>query len=367
MWSFGVALVGSGLAAAALGFFSPKPTFTARTLVHIYSTRPFILKNVPDNQTDFANYQRNLLALLRSRLVLNSALRNPKVASLQMIRDKLDPIAWLEKEIQADFSVAPEILRIALAGEEPKDLVPIVDAVRDAYVKDIVYKEHNQRSNRLSKLKLLSHEYGEQVRKKKEIYDEMSKGLGSKESKSLTLRREFALAQLQSIQNYLLSVQQDLLKARNELEQVMQADARSELPQVIQTKNQASHKQKVSSLENLEKLLLTTLETRIEAMEKFKENRVNVEWLRDEIANAESLLKTIETQISALDIEITHAPERVTLLEEAIATQDPDDRLKQIALAGAGVFVVLFLIVAVIKFRSRVFKPRGSGGQLVTA
>src|SRR5579862_5801259 len=137
-----------------------KTTYTARTLVHVYTTRPFILKNVPDNQSDFANHQRNQLALLRSRLVLNSALRNPKVASLPLIRDKVDPIAWLEKEIQADFNVAPEILRIALTGEDPTDLTPIVDAVRVAYVNDIVLKEHMQRSNRLTKLKLLSSEYG---------------------------------------------------------------------------------------------------------------------------------------------------------------------------------------------------------------
>src|SRR5437588_753954 len=79
------------------------------------------------------SHQRNQMALVKSRLVLVSALRDPRVAKLGVIARQaeqgVDPVEWLEREVQVDFSVAPEDLRISMSGLETDDLVVLVNAL----------------------------------------------------------------------------------------------------------------------------------------------------------------------------------------------------------------------------------------------
>jgi len=51
----------------------------------------------------------------------------------------------LKKTFRVDFSVGPEILSISLEGGHPKEMTQAVDALRDAYMKEIVNKEKNIR------------------------------------------------------------------------------------------------------------------------------------------------------------------------------------------------------------------------------
>src|SRR5262249_12423516 len=85
-------------------------TFTARPRLHVKSSPEWILYKTPDGQGDFSNYQRAQTALVKSPLVLNSALRDPKVERLPIVLKQDDPVAWLEREIHADFGTAPEVL-----------------------------------------------------------------------------------------------------------------------------------------------------------------------------------------------------------------------------------------------------------------
>ncbi len=92
----------------------PPAKYSARAMLHVNSTQPRILLKVNENATDYASYQRTQLALLKSRLVPSTALNDPKVAKLEMLSEKVDPIEWLEKELQVDFASGSEILRISI-------------------------------------------------------------------------------------------------------------------------------------------------------------------------------------------------------------------------------------------------------------
>jgi len=424
-------LVGSALA-AGVTWFVQKTTFTARTLLHVSSSPYQILNDSHGNQGDFNNYQRTQVALVRSRLVLNGALHNTKVAALPVVQEKLDPVAWLEKEIQVDFSLAPEILRIAMTGQDPAELTPIVDAVRDAYVKDIVYKEHTQQSIRLNRLKDAHGEYDDKLRNKKKQLDQLTNTVGSKEASTLALMDEIAVMQLHGMQNYLFNVQQELFKAQMLLklekdkvdglagtsvsddvveeyvkkdpgmerlikalvakqnyvdtfkagakdpnneprlqmaEKELEADKkavedlrtkiRPELKAKLgdQFKAQARMQldglsQQVAFLEKLEKGLNLEVRTRSEKMERFKKDRVSVEYLQDEISANDDVFKRIGKQMTNLEIEL-QAPERVTTLEEAVAVKDTDGRLAKSGMAGVAVFALIIFAVAFLEFRKR--------------
>ena len=77
--------------------------FTASALVYIAKTPPRVMSTSPNeaasSQEDFDEYRRTQEAMVKSRLVLNAALRQPKIADLSIIRDHADPVEWLEKEL----------------------------------------------------------------------------------------------------------------------------------------------------------------------------------------------------------------------------------------------------------------------------
>ena len=68
-------LFGAG-GTAAIWYFQPI-SWSVRTVMHISANRPYIAFENADARADFANYQRSQLFLVKSRTVLNAALRRP--------------------------------------------------------------------------------------------------------------------------------------------------------------------------------------------------------------------------------------------------------------------------------------------------
>src|SRR5205823_5919243 len=84
-------------AAGVMGYLS-QPLWRARTQLHIAANRPYLIFDTPEGKTEFGNYQRAQLAMVKSRLVLNSALQDPKVAKLSILQEQLDPVDWLQNQ-----------------------------------------------------------------------------------------------------------------------------------------------------------------------------------------------------------------------------------------------------------------------------
>src|SRR5262245_15543289 len=120
--ALGLAMCASGIA-VAVGWQFKAPVHTARTLVYVTANRPMILFD--EGRTDLMSSQKSQIATIKSRLVLKSALANPEVAALPSVRAQGAPETWLESKIQADYSIAPEILRITMTGEHPDELVTL--------------------------------------------------------------------------------------------------------------------------------------------------------------------------------------------------------------------------------------------------
>jgi polysaccharide biosynthesis transport protein len=199
--------------AVAFGVWTLRPiTFTARSLLHVNSAPYRVLFDIPDGKGDFSNYQRLTIAMVRSRLVLNSALNDPKVAELDIVQQQEEPVSWLEKEIHADFSVAPEVLTISMTGETKAILRVIVDAVRKAYMVEIVQKENKARHERLGKLSKIFAEHDNSLTQKRDMLKKMALSVGGTDKKFLAARQELS-------DMFLNRMKTDLLKNRTELNQ----------------------------------------------------------------------------------------------------------------------------------------------------
>jgi hypothetical protein len=70
--------------------------WTARALLHVALRQPRVLDDAPQDRQferqDYSDYRQKLLLLLKSRLVLNEALRNPKVAALESVKKQGRPV-----------------------------------------------------------------------------------------------------------------------------------------------------------------------------------------------------------------------------------------------------------------------------------
>ena len=206
-----------GAGATAATWFCLSEKFIARTLVLVDANPKPILSGEP--RGEFSSYQRTQVAYIKSRLVLNAALNDAKVKKLRIVQEEIDPLVWLEKTIQADFAMAPEILRIHMTGDEPKELVAIVDAVRDAYFKEVRAREVGWRDQRLKLLREIYDEADRKLSEKRNVLKGMSEELGSaKDAKAMERTQEMYWKTLDNVQNELLQTQAKLRKAKMEFE-----------------------------------------------------------------------------------------------------------------------------------------------------
>jgi hypothetical protein len=92
-------------------------------------------------------YRRTQLAYLKSYFVLQSALRAPGIASLEILAPHADKVEWLKTNLDVGYQdEKSEILQVRLQGtqEQREDLRQIVDAVCDAYLKEVVFEDEQR-------------------------------------------------------------------------------------------------------------------------------------------------------------------------------------------------------------------------------
>jgi capsular exopolysaccharide synthesis family protein len=213
-WALAVLLGLSMLALAGGAAWVTVPEqHTAETLLRVEATQPKLLFGSSEGVNNFLNYQKAQAALVKSRLVLNAALRQPQVAELALVRAQDNPVEWLEKHLQADYKLAPEILRISLSGQRPQELKALVDAIRSAYLQEIVDKERNENQARLERLKKLQAEYDQGLRDKRRSFRELAQTVGAQHSQTLAHQHQLAVERLAAAQKDLTQVQSDLRKA----------------------------------------------------------------------------------------------------------------------------------------------------------
>jgi Mrp family chromosome partitioning ATPase len=90
-------------------------------------------------RTDFVTYLKTTSALIKSEFVLTAALRDIK--DLATIKAEKDPIKFLDEELLVTWQDGSEVVRITFKSHEPADAKQIVDAVQNAFMKEVVMKD----------------------------------------------------------------------------------------------------------------------------------------------------------------------------------------------------------------------------------
>ncbi len=211
-------LIAAAVAAGVTAFLLPTSKFTARSMLHVMHQQPRVLFGTASEAgADFGTYQKTQSALVKSRLVLNAALRSPKVAELSLIREQPKPIDWLEKEVQIDFSLSPELMRIVMIGEKPQELETLVNALTDAYLQEIVLRDHKKRTQHLDDLKELRNKLQDELKRRRGSVRKMATSIGSGDPHTAQLNHQLAVQQFGMAQGEFVRYQAELRRLEVEL------------------------------------------------------------------------------------------------------------------------------------------------------
>lgn len=153
-WATVVFLGGTLATVLAFIAFSVIPAkYTTYSIIRVAPQDPRLYYNEdPNGRGDFASYLNTQAQLLRSHFVLTAAIRKPEVAALPMLRSQDDPVRFLEEELVVEKSDGSELLKPKLSGTDPQAIRLIVNAIHDAYFKEVVEKELTKKQDRLKAL-----------------------------------------------------------------------------------------------------------------------------------------------------------------------------------------------------------------------
>ena len=266
----------------------PPSQYTARTLLHVKAIKPKIIFPTTETQSDYGTFQRTQVAMIKSRLVLNAALRQPDLGKLEVVRRQVDPVDWLEEGTKVNFPGGSEILEISMSGDDPDALTAAVNAVSNAYVTEVVDVEHGDRLRRHDMLKRLWIKYQDNLKDQRDRLRKLAEAVGSDDKHTLTLKQQYELERHALTQRDLMQVQSELRRAQTELE-VLQAKKGADDPPVPVSEE--------------------AIPARIESDETTKKLREQIAQLRDRIARASRVIRNLASDpaIRALRLEVEAA------------------------------------------------------------
>ena len=159
-----------------------------------------------EKHADFLTYRDTQKAFIKSRGVITAALRDSRVAECRTLQDQEYPVEWLMDELEVDEQTSDEFLKISLEGEHPEDLALIVNAVKDAYMDEVVYNERNDRIEQLRKLEVSFTKIDQRVRAAQDNIDLLAENLGTGDSKIAVLNQGLIQQQLMDLQKSLREI-----------------------------------------------------------------------------------------------------------------------------------------------------------------
>lgn len=211
--------LGAAAAFAAWKLFIPK--FSASAYLRIDSSnRPLIFKTADEaagRGGDFNLYKSTQQQLLLTPFVLNTAIRDPKIAALEEIVEVDDLIGWLKSNLRVSFPGNGEIMQITMETVSPASCVLIVNGVVDAFMQEVVMTDRNERLKRLDTLEKVFSERTNQVRSKRVELKNLATTLGTSDTDSLTVAQQNALQQFGKMQEKLSDVQFALMQTEGDV------------------------------------------------------------------------------------------------------------------------------------------------------
>jgi hypothetical protein len=334
LWTAALALLGIAAAVAITAWLAlATPPYSARSMLLVAATPPKLIFDTADRASasgpipEFAMFQKTQVELIKSPRVLGQALSNPEVATLPSVLHRHDPVEWLADELT--FTFVGELLYIELRGDDPQEVVKLVNAVTDAYMEEVVNADKRRREHRLAKLKELSLTLAEKMSKHRRNMDVLAERAGSNDRQAVEYRNQLAMERAGRAEHDLRSLRIQLRDARIDLATLQvppQAQPRpkgetaDDAPDKIQLAVAAQRK-RIELLEQEEANLVAEVKEFEEGLQSLHRTALSPDPAEDEMRFIEKNAEVIGQEVANLEIEL-NAPSRVNLYQKAtVATR----------------------------------------------
>jgi capsular exopolysaccharide synthesis family protein len=223
--ALGMGLVIGASAALALWTFFPESS-SATALFEVRIKQETIMRDGNQQSTqDYEILKKTQLALLKSKFLLKSALRDPSIAALSILAGERDPEEWLQEHLDVEFPQNGEILSISLSGTPADDLVLLVNSVAQAYKTEVLGDETARKMNIHDMVERSLQKLQAEIKRKSEDYIDIAKGMNRPTGEQIRdpetdlLIRDIADTQnkIQTLTSALFQLRTDFMVAKGEL------------------------------------------------------------------------------------------------------------------------------------------------------
>jgi hypothetical protein len=288
---------------SVLNLFSSQNEVTA--LFHVSSENRGLLTK-EDRGPNWEIFSRTQLAYLHSYFVLQSALRDPSVSQLPLIKDQPNPVAWLNSQLDVGFYADSEAMYIKMRGSaaDKEQLRAIVNAVCDAYLKETVFEEEQRQLVVRDALQRSFTNLGDEIRNKTDSLNALARDLGAAETDGKArVMQDLDLKRIERIETELLRLEDEQLAAKVYAEQKDVTLSPKERAQLVFFDKR---------IEELSKRQ-TEFEERIVAR---NQSSVELELGARELKLLQSIAADMSRRLEEMDVE-SIAPKRIRLIQKA--------------------------------------------------
>ncbi len=157
------------ITAALLIWFLVPVKYEAFALVRVSEKRGGVLDKTSEAAQAFTIFKRTQVQLMSSGPVLRNTVREPTIARLPMIQEHDDdPAAWLRDQMIINYPDDAELMRVAVRGERPADVIKVVNTIVDTYLVEVVEKERLRSLDQEAALQKTYDAYAERFRQETE-------------------------------------------------------------------------------------------------------------------------------------------------------------------------------------------------------
>jgi polysaccharide biosynthesis transport protein len=296
-----------------------EPDKSPRALLQVAALVPTVSFTTGQGPDDYNRYLQTQFAMIKSRLVLNSALQQPAIAQLPAISKQPDAIAWLEQYLDVSNVKNSEVVQILFSphsGASAKDQSAIINAVVGAYMQEVVGVETKRQADRHSQLKKIRQTYTGMLKERREHARRLSESLGSGgplsdvEEQSLIHRYDRLLDQRLKLR--LDQAEAETLLRRRQKAANRESDSvRKEIGQL---------EDRLAILTAREKVLQEELDQVAGKKRNSIMGTLDLKELNEEIAQMEEAGRRVGAEVERLNVEFA-TPARVRIIENAVATK----------------------------------------------
>jgi hypothetical protein len=251
------------------------------------------------SQREFEIIKATQIALLKSKFLLTAALRDPGVASLSLFAGVDDAEAWLQDHLEVSYPQDGEILAISLSGPKSQaaDLCLAVDAIADAYNKEVLAKEKGRRLICKDMLERSLQNLNTEIKRKYEDYLELEKALGKSDG-PMSIEQQISMKRLDRIDAEMDELERAQLKLGSDAESTESKFTTRRIEQLSKRKEQ------------LQKDLM-----------KMAEKSVALITYESELKQRHNLANELSDRLERMDIDLS-VPGRIRKLQQAVIDTD---------------------------------------------